>query len=62
MADALSRWRGKAVIVTLAIAPNAPMQGKMHDVDGSGIVVDLAEGRTFIPYVALLRVIGPRDG
>lgn len=62
MADALSRWRGKPVIVTYAIAPQAPVQGKMHDVDGSGIVVDFADGRTFIPYVALLRVIGPRDG
>ena len=61
MADALSRWRGKQVIVTYANAAHSQVQGKLHDVDGSGIVIDLAEGRTFIPYVALLRVIGPRD-
>lgn len=61
MADALSRWRGKLVNVFYADQSIQPVQGKVHDVDGSGIVIDLADGRTFIPYVAITRLVGPAD-
>lgn len=61
MADALSRWRGKLVNVFYANPAMHPVQGKVHDVDGAGIVIDLADGRTFIPYVAITRLVGPTD-
>ncbi|MDA1080394.1 MAG: hypothetical protein O2973_01765 [Gemmatimonadetes bacterium] len=61
MADALSRWRGKYVTVFYADRTLAEAEGKMSDVDTSGIVVDLPGGRTFIPYVAVLHIVGPKE-
>ena len=62
MADSLSRWRGKQISLIYANPNYAPVSAKMADVDTAGVVIDLPDGRTFIPFVHILHIVGPRDG
>ncbi|HLA91512.1 MAG TPA: hypothetical protein VJL28_13880 [Gemmatimonadaceae bacterium] len=61
MADALSRWRGKQVHVIYSTAGEPPIQGKLIEVDTAGILIDLPNGPTFIPYTVIHQVIVLQD-
>lgn len=38
-----------------------PTSGKIQDVDAPGIIITLPSGQTYIPYIAILRIVGPTD-
>ena len=56
MKNLLADWVGKKVHVTLRDMMPTPLQGVLLEADESGIMLDMAKGRTFIPVTSILHV------
>jgi hypothetical protein len=56
MKNAIGKWIGKNVHVTLRATVPTPMQGTLVEVDESGILLEMPKGRSFIPVTSILHI------
>ncbi len=56
MIHPISKWVGTNVYVTLRTTMPTPLQGKLVEVDESGILLELPKGQTFIPLTSILHI------
>ena len=53
---AIHSWTGKTVHVTLRATVPTPLTGVLIQVDETGILLELAEGKTFVPVTSILHI------
>lgn len=56
MAFLLAEWKGKAVQLTLRATMPTLIHGTLVAVDEVGVMLELADGNTFVPFTSLLHV------
>lgn len=56
MIHPISKWVGTNVYVTLRTTMPTPLQGKLVEVDDTGILLELPKGQTFIPLTSILDI------
>ena len=56
MKKLIGDWVGKWVNVTLRATMPTPVEGTLVAMDESGILLEMAKGRTFIPLTAIMHI------
>ena len=56
MIHPISKWVGTNVYVTLRTTMPTPLQGKLVEVDDTGVLLELPKGQTFIPLTSILHI------
>ena len=56
MKNLLDDWIGQTVHVTLRATVPTPMEGILAATEESGVMLDMPDGRTFVPVTSIMHV------